>query len=75
MKKAKLMQKLENAGTLSSNVVGASSLLQLYSITNSNSIQAEMSNTTRDLLAAFKAKVSLKRDELRMRTHDKLMKW
>ncbi|KAI2509564.1 No apical meristem-associated C-terminal domain [Fragilaria crotonensis] len=46
----------------------------LYKDENSSSILTEMSNATKDLVVAFKANASPKRDQLRMRTHDKWMK-
>ena len=69
MKKAKKMKKFEN---LSVAVVG-SPLDSLVSNSRSN-ILADMSNATNNLVEAFKANASLKRDELQMRTHDKWMK-
>jgi hypothetical protein len=69
MKKAKLMKKFEDAAS----VAVAASPFDSLSNDGSN-ILADMSNATKDLVLAFKANASLKRDELRMRTHDKWMK-
>lgn len=68
MKKAKLMKKFEDASV----AVAASPFDSLSN--NGSNILADMSNATKDLVVAFKANASLKRDELRMRTHDKWMK-
>ncbi len=69
MKKAKLMKKFED-------LLVAVTALPFDSLVSNNSsnILADMSNATKDLVVAFKANASLKRDELRMRTHDKWMK-
>jgi hypothetical protein len=74
MTKAKLIKKMEDAGGTLSSIVGASSLSPFDSINNGSSILTEMSNATKDLVVAFKANASLKRDQLRMKTHDKWMK-
>jgi hypothetical protein len=68
MKKAKLMKKFEDASV----AVAALPFDSLYN--NGSNILADMSNATKDLVVAFKANASLKRDELRMRTQDKWMK-
>ncbi len=65
MKKAKLMKKFEDASV----TVAALPIEDLVSNKGSN-IRADMSNATKDLEVAFKAKAYLKPDELRMRTHD-----
>ena len=67
MKKAKLLTKFED-----SSVAVALPFDLLVSNIGSN-ILADMSNA-KDLVLAFKANASLKRDELQMRTHDKWMK-
>jgi hypothetical protein len=60
MKKAKLMKKFEDASV-------AVAALPFDSLSNNGSnILADMSNATEDLVVAFKANASLKRDELRM---------
>ncbi len=68
MKKAKLLKKFEDASV----AVAASPFDSLSN--NGSNILADNSNATKDLVVAFKASASLKRDELWMRTHDKWMK-
>ena len=69
MKKTKLMKKFEELSV----AVAASPFDSLVS-NNSSNILADMSNATKDLVVAFKANASLKRNKLRMRTHDKWTK-
>ena len=75
MKKAKLLKKLEDAGVLSSTTTGM--FLDPVSGSRNNeeeSVIADMSSATKELVSVLKAATSLKQDEARMRKHDKWMK-
>ena len=75
MKKAKLLKKLEDAGVLSSTTTGMFSDPVSGSRNNEEeSVIADMSSATKELVSVLKAATSLKQDEARMRKHDKWMK-
>ena len=73
MKKAKLIKKLEDAGVFSAGTPG--SLLSSVGDTDkADSVMVDMSSATKDLVAAMASTTSLKKDELKMRQHEKWMK-
>jgi hypothetical protein len=74
MMKAKLIKKYEDAGVLPSGTL-ASLLSSFGDRDKTDSIKAEMSSATKDLVAVLMTSTTaLKRDDLRMRQHDKWMK-
>jgi hypothetical protein len=77
MKKAKLLKTLEEgAAKASTNQFlsrTAAAPIPSELIAAENAI-SEMSSATKELVAAFKVNTSLKRDEMRMKSHDKWMK-
>jgi len=75
MKKAKLLKKLEDTGVLSSTTTGMFSDSVSGSRNNEEeSVIADMSSATKELVSVLKAATSLKQDEARMKKHDKWMK-